>query len=79
MCFVGRSTRWGGAPAFLEHRTGGPTALGRRYLVTLEQFADVQAQENRRRPGELALPEGDGSRLLPCGFCARFVRGDEGA
>lgn len=27
--------------------------------------------------GELALPEGDGSRLLPCGFCARFVRGAE--
>lgn len=25
--------------------------------------------------GELALPEGDGTRLLPCGFCARFVRG----
>ncbi len=24
--------------------------------------------------GELALPEGDGSRLLPCGFCARYVR-----
>ncbi|MBL8859163.1 MAG: RsmD family RNA methyltransferase [Planctomycetes bacterium] len=25
--------------------------------------------------GELALPEGDGARLLPCGFCARFRRG----
>lgn len=24
--------------------------------------------------GELALPEGDGARLLPCGFCARYVR-----
>ncbi|MDZ4772884.1 MAG: RsmD family RNA methyltransferase [Planctomycetota bacterium] len=25
--------------------------------------------------GELALPEEDGQRLLPCGFCARFSRG----
>ncbi|MCH2101178.1 MAG: class I SAM-dependent methyltransferase [Planctomycetes bacterium] len=25
--------------------------------------------------GELAIPEGDGSRLLPCGFCARFLCG----
>lgn len=25
--------------------------------------------------GELALPEADGKRLLPCGFCARFSRG----
>ncbi|MEM8708026.1 MAG: hypothetical protein AAGE98_16295, partial [Actinomycetota bacterium] len=56
VCFTGHSRRWNGAPAFLEHRTGGPTALGRRYLVTLEQFADIQAQENRRRPGELELP-----------------------
>lgn len=23
--------------------------------------------------GELALPEGDGERLLPCGYCARYV------
>ncbi len=27
--------------------------------------------------GELALPEGDGKRLLPCGFCARYVRGGD--
>jgi 23S rRNA (cytosine1962-C5)-methyltransferase len=25
--------------------------------------------------GELALREGDGTRLLPCGFCARYARG----
>lgn len=28
--------------------------------------------------GELALPEGDGRRFLPCGFCARFARGSGG-
>jgi len=26
--------------------------------------------------GELALPEESGGRLLPCGFCARFLRAD---
>lgn len=31
--------------------------------------------EGRVESGELALPEGDGTRLLPCGFCARYVRG----
>ncbi|MEO0494244.1 MAG: hypothetical protein AAF081_12595, partial [Actinomycetota bacterium] len=56
VCFAGHSGRWGGAPAFLEHRRADAGALGRRYLITLEQFADVQAQENRRRPGELDLP-----------------------
>jgi hypothetical protein len=25
--------------------------------------------------GELALGESEGQRLLPCGFCARLVRG----
>ncbi|MFQ5750285.1 MAG: hypothetical protein ACE5H3_12660, partial [Planctomycetota bacterium] len=28
----------------------------------------------RVEAGELALPEKEGGRLLPCGFCARFVR-----
>jgi len=28
----------------------------------------------RVEAGELALPEEEGGRLLPCGFCARFVR-----
>ena len=29
----------------------------RRYLITLEQFADVHAQENRIRPGGLEFPD----------------------
>jgi len=57
VCFAGHSARWNGAPAFLEHRATSPGALGRRYLITLEQFADVQAQENRIRPGGLELPD----------------------
>lgn len=47
VCFRGHSKLWGGAPAFLEHTPDGPGALGRRYLITLEQFEDVLAQENR--------------------------------
>ncbi|MEM9467380.1 MAG: histone deacetylase, partial [Actinomycetota bacterium] len=44
-CFAGHSTRWGGAPAFLEHEPAErPGALGRRYLITAAQFADVLAQ-----------------------------------
>ncbi len=49
--FNGLSKRWGGGVAFLEHQrvdSGTPGALGRRYLVTQEQFEDVVAQENRR-------------------------------
>jgi len=57
ICFVGHSARWNGAPAFLEHRAAPTGALGRRYLITLEQFADVHAQENRIRPGGLEFPD----------------------
>jgi len=49
--FTGRSRRWGGGVAFLEHRIvdgDTPGALGRRYLITREQFEDVVAQENHR-------------------------------
>lgn len=44
--FAGHSPRWGGAPAFLEHQRSVFGGLGRRYLITKEQFADVVAQEN---------------------------------
>lgn len=47
VCFRGHATTWGGAPAFLEHAPAAPGALGRRYLITLGQFEDVLAQENR--------------------------------
>ena len=57
VCFTGLSARWNGAPAFLEHRAAPTGALGRRYLITLEQFADVHAQENRIQPGGLEFPD----------------------
>ena len=60
VCFAGHSPRWGGAPAFLEHRLSeGPGALGRRYLITVDQFADVLAQESRRAFDSVELPEFD--------------------
>ncbi len=66
--YAGRSRRWGGGVAFLEHHhvTGATLgALGRRYLITRGQFEDVVAQENARpttpvetdslSPGELRV------------------------
>jgi len=44
--FAGHSVRWDGAPAYLEHQPAETGALGRRYLITKDQFADVVAQEN---------------------------------
>ncbi len=49
--FAGQSKRWGQGVAFLEHRhaaTATSGALGRRYLITRQQFEDVFAQENAR-------------------------------
>lgn len=49
LAFVGQSRVWGGGLATLI--TDGPadaTALGRRYLITRQQFADVLAQESGR-------------------------------
>lgn len=60
ICFTGRSRTWGGAPCFLEHQLAeGPGALGRRYLITEQQFADVMAQENGRPFDEIVLPSLD--------------------
>ena len=53
LCFAGHSRTWGGAPAFLGHHAAPSDrrALGRRYLITFEQFCDVLAQENGRVVG----------------------------
>jgi len=51
VAFMGKSRRWGGGVAFLEHQRRTPDvpgALGRRYLITREQFDDVVAQESHR-------------------------------
>ena len=55
--FAHHSPRWNGATAVLDHATGSEGALGRRYLITESQFADVVAQENRRPSAELPLSE----------------------
>jgi hypothetical protein len=48
--FTGNSTVWGGGMAIYDSKLSGRAAC-RAYLVTSEQFADVVAQETRRRPG----------------------------
>lgn len=58
---------WGGAPAFLEHRSvaaGEVGALGRRYLITFEQFEDVLAQENGRDHLPVAEIPRSGARTI---------------
>ena len=50
LVFAGRSTVWGGGMAFYDPRSPGRVAC-RGYLVTVEQLADVVAQEMRRPPG----------------------------
>jgi hypothetical protein len=58
VCFAGHASRWGGAPAFLEHAMSSrPPALGRRYLITCEQFADVLAQESGRPLDSVDVPD----------------------
>jgi hypothetical protein len=50
LVFAGESTVWGGGMAFYDADASGRAAC-RAYLVTVEQFADVVAQEMRRPPG----------------------------
>ena len=53
--FGGSSLTWGGGVALIDSVRGpSPTKL-RLYLVTLEQFADVAAQENWLEPGTVDL------------------------
>jgi hypothetical protein len=54
--FGGTSKTWGGGVAFVDpDSTGG--AKARLYLITLEQFADVVAQENWLAPGSVAVAD----------------------
>ena len=55
--FAHHSRRWNGATAVLHHTANSVGALGRRYLITESQFADVVAQENRRPAVDLPLSE----------------------
>ena len=49
--FAGESPTWGGGVAFYDHDVPGPTPA-RAYRITVEQFADVAAQEMHRLPQE---------------------------
>jgi hypothetical protein len=70
LVFAGRSSVWGGGMAFYDAQGPGRAAC-RAYLVTVEQLADVVAQEMRRPPGgdfarELValLPDVDGMHVM---------------
>ena len=50
--FAGRSRTWGGGGvAFVDPREGSGDTPARRYLLTVEQFQDVWAQESGRPVG----------------------------
>lgn len=50
LVFSGESTVWGGGMAFFDPTAPGRVA-GRAYLISVQQFADVTAQEMRRPSG----------------------------
>jgi hypothetical protein len=50
--FAKNSPPWGGAVAFVRPEPSKSQTLGRAYLITEEQFVDLAAQENGRRPGD---------------------------
>jgi hypothetical protein len=55
LVFAGQSRVWGGAMAFYDV-SGSGTVAGRAYQVTMQQFADIAAQEMWAQPGgEFAL------------------------
>jgi len=61
------SARWGGGVAYLQAEPGSGEALARLWLVGVDQFADVWAQENRAAPGDVEIALG------PVGISARGV------
>lgn len=70
--FAGESQQWGGGVAFYDHEAvdRGPTHA-RAYLVTVEQFADIAAQEMYREPG----PGDPVEQVLLDGFADRHEVG----
>lgn len=59
MHFAASSGRWdGGGVAFMDNDTAGH-ALGRAYLITMEQFDDVVAQENGKKVGSVSVKTED--------------------
>lgn len=58
LVFGGTSRTWGGGVASVDPDSAG-RAKARLYLVTVEQFADVLAQENWLEPGSVVLDSSD--------------------
>jgi hypothetical protein len=56
--FAGRSRRWAGGVAYLDHRHDTGRAHVRLWSLSLGQFEDVLAQECGLAPGEVALDPG---------------------
>ncbi len=56
LAFGGTSRTWGGGVAFVDPDVP-KGAKARLYLITMEQFADVVAQENWLEPGSVSLPD----------------------
>lgn len=55
MHFAAISNRWGGGGvAFMDDDSPGHS-LGRAYSISMEQFDDVVAQENGRKPGDMKV------------------------
>ena len=77
LVFAGESRWWGGGGvAFIDPEPGEATTLARAYLITVEQFQDVLAQESGREVGtEVALGElrAGGSSILGDGNYDRVV------
>jgi len=79
MHFSGSSSRWGsGGVAFMDNNDNLGRALGRAYLITMEQFDDIAAQENGRGVGTIttkadeAITNGS-SILLATGLYGNLV------
>ena len=69
MHFSGSSSRWGGGGvAFMDNQNNLGRALGRAYLITIEQFDDIAAQENGKATGSVTTKTGEalekGSTIL---------------
>jgi hypothetical protein len=75
--FAGNSGRWDGGVAFIDNDTSGH-ALGRAYLINMQQFDDVVAQENGKSVGSVtvdttkALTEGV-DQVMPVGLYGTLV------
>ncbi len=70
LVFAEHSTAWGGAVAFVQHRTDGPPTYARAWLITWEQFEGVLSQENKSSLMRLDRTTGPGwqGSLAPAGW-----------